>query len=118
MADEPANDAEDSPEEASGGSKKKLIIILGLLAVVGGGAAFFVLSGDKETPADKIARALELIDKRETNWQIRQALEIVEELDELKYVDPDFPPAQHYIRGMAEFYSGREFTGESSRNAI
>ena len=115
MADEPANDAENSEEESSGGSKKKLIIILGLLAVVGGGAAFFALSGDKETPADKIARALELIDKRETNWQIRQALEIVEELDELKYVDPDFPPAQHYIRGMAEFYSGREFTGREQQ---
>ncbi len=113
MADEPDNDAE-APEEPAGGSKKKLIIIVALLAVVGGGA-FFVLSGDKETPADKLARALELIDKRETNWQIRQAMEIVEELDELKYVDPDFPTGQHYIRGFAEFYSGREFTGQEQQ---
>jgi tetratricopeptide (TPR) repeat protein len=113
VADEPDNDAE-APEEAAGGSKKKLIIIVALLAVVGGGA-FFVLSGDKETPADKLARALELIDKRETNWQIRQAMEIVEELDELKYVDPDFPTGQHYIRGFAEFYSGREFTGQEQQ---
>ena len=114
MADEPDNDAE-APEEAAGGSKKKLIIIVALLAVVGGGGAFFVLSGDKETPADKLGRALELIDKRETNWQIRQAMEIVEELDELKYVDPDFPAGQHYIRGFAEFYSGREFTGQEQQ---
>ncbi len=118
MADEtdnnPDEDAE-APEEAAGGSKKKLIIIVALLAVVGGGGAFFVLSGDKETPAEKLGRALELIDKRETNWQIRQALEIVEELDELKYVDPDFPTGQHYVRGFAEFYSGREFAGQEQQ---
>ncbi|MBL6705232.1 MAG: tetratricopeptide repeat protein [Planctomycetaceae bacterium] len=115
MADEPANDAEATAEPATGGSKKKLIIIVALLAVVGGGGAFFVLSGDPETPADKLAKALELIDKRETNWQIRQAMEIVEELDELKYVDPDFPAGQHYIRGLASFYDGREFTGKEQQ---
>jgi tetratricopeptide (TPR) repeat protein len=114
VADERANNAK-APEVAAGGSKKKLIIILALLAVVGGGGAFFMLSGETETPADKLARALELIDKRETNWQIRQAMEIVEELDELKYVDPDFPTGQHYIRGFAEFYSGREFTGQEQQ---
>ena len=115
MADEPAKDAEAPEEEASGGSKKKLIIILALLALVGGGGAFFVLSGEKETPADKLAKALELIDKRETNWQIRQAMELARELDELKYVDPDFPSGQHYIRGMAAFYDGREFTGQEQQ---
>ena len=115
MADEPDNDAEETEPESSGGSKKKLIIIAALLAVVGGGGAFLLLSGEKETPADKLARALELIDKRETNWQIRQAMEIVEELDELKYVDPDFPSGQHYIRGMASFYDGREFTGREQQ---
>lgn len=115
MADEPDNDAEETEPESSGGSKKKLIIIVALLAVVGGGGAFFMLSGDKETPADKLARALELIDKRETNWQIRQAMEIVQELDDLKYVDPDFPSGQRYIRGMASFYDGREFTGREQQ---
>jgi tetratricopeptide (TPR) repeat protein len=115
VADEPDNDAEATEEESSGGSKKKLIIIVALLAVVGGGVAFFALSGDKETPADKLARALELIDKRETNWQIRQAMGIVEELDELKYVDPDFPSGQFYVRGMASFYDGREFTGREQQ---
>ena len=115
VADEPDNDAE-APEAASGGSKKKLIIIIAtLLAVIGGGGAFFVLSGDKETPADKLGRALELIDKRETDWQIRQAMAIVEELDELKYVDPDFPSGQHYVRGLAEFYTGREFSGQDQQ---
>ncbi|MFT4557292.1 MAG: tetratricopeptide (TPR) repeat protein [Porticoccaceae bacterium] len=115
MADEPDNDAEATQVESSGGSKKKLIIIVALLAVVGGGGAFFMLSGEEETPADRLARALELIDKRETNWQIRQAMEIVEELDELKYVDPDFPSGQHYVRGMASFYDGREFTGREQQ---
>lgn len=115
MADEPANDAEATEEPAAGGSNKKLIIIVALLAMVGGGGAFFALSGDQETPADKLAKALELIDKRETNWQIRQAVEIVEELDELKYVDPDFPAGQHYIRGLASFYDGREFTGKEQQ---
>jgi len=109
VADEPDKDA-----EAAGVSTKKLIIIVALLAAVNGGA-FFVLSGDKELPVDKLARALELIDKRETNWQIRQAMEIVEELDELKYVDPDFPTAQYYVRGLAEFYSGRELTGQEQQ---
>lgn len=113
MADEHDKDAE-APEEAAGGSTKKLIIIVALVAAVNGGA-FFVLSGDKELPADKLARALELIDKRETNWQIQQAVEIVKELDELKYVDPDFPIAQRYVRGLAEFYSGREFTGQEQQ---
>jgi tetratricopeptide (TPR) repeat protein len=115
VADEPDNDAEATQVESSGGSKKKLIIIVALLAVVGGGGAFFMLSGEEETPADRLARALELIDKRETNWQIRQAMEIVEELDELKYVDPDFPSGQHYVRGMASFYDGREFTGREQQ---
>ena len=115
MADESDNDAEATEEVATGGSKKKLIIIVALLAVVGGGGAFFMLSGEKETPADRLARALELIDNRETNWQIRQAMEIVEELDELKYVDPDFPSGQHYVRGMASFYDGREFTGREQQ---
>lgn len=115
MADEPDKDAEETEPESSGGSKKKLIIIVALLAMLGGGGAFYMLSGDKETPADKLARALELIDKRESNWQIRQAMEIVEQLDELKYVDPDFPSGQHYIRGMASFYDGREFTGREQQ---
>ena len=113
MADEHDKDAE-APEEAAGGSTKKLIIIVALLVAVNGGA-FFVLSGDKELPVDKLARALELIDKRETNRQIRQAMEIVKELDELKYVDPHFPTAQHYVRGLAQFYSGREFTGQEQQ---
>ena len=115
MAEAPANDAEGTEEPAAGGSKKKLLIIVALLAVVGGVGAFFVLSGDPVTPADKLTKALELIDKRETNWQIRQAVEIVEELDELKYVDPDFPAGQHYIRGLASFYEGREFTGKEQQ---
>jgi tetratricopeptide (TPR) repeat protein len=114
VADEPDKDAE-APEAASGGSKKKLIIVAALLAVIGGRGAFFVLSGDKETPADKLGRALELIDKRETDWQIRQAMAIVDELDELKYVDPDFPSGQHYVRGLASFYTGREFSGQDQQ---
>ena len=113
MADEHDKDAE-APEEAAGGSTKKLIIVVALLAAVNGGA-FFVLSGDKELPVDKLARALELIDKRETSSQIRQAMEIVKKLDELKYVDPIFPTAQHYVRGLAQFYSGRELTGQEQQ---
>ena len=114
MADAPSQDAE-AIETASGGSNRKLIIILAALAVIGGGGAFFVLSGDQETPAEKLTRALELIDQRESNWQIRQAIEIVDELDERQYVDPDFPSAQHYIRGLAEFYTGREFSGREQQ---
>jgi tetratricopeptide (TPR) repeat protein len=110
----PSKDAEVT-ETPSGGSKKKLIILLTAVAVVGGGIAFFVLSGDKETPANKLTRALKLIDKRESNWQIRQSLAIIDGLDELQYVDPDFPCAQHYIRGLAEFYTGREFTGREQQ---
>lgn len=109
-----SNDAE-ATEEASGNSKKKLIPILVAVAVIGGGIAFYLLSGEQETPAEKLGRALELIDRRESNWQIRQALEIVESLDELQYVNPDFPSAPHYIRGMAEFYTGREFTGREQQ---
>ncbi|NQV26292.1 MAG: hypothetical protein HQ518_18210, partial [Rhodopirellula sp.] len=114
MADDPVKDAE-ATEEAPGGSKKNLTIILALLAVIGGGSAYFVLSRDQETPAQKLGQALELIDNRETNWQIREAMEIVRELDELNYVDPDFPSAQHYIRGLGAFYTGREFTGEEQQ---
>jgi tetratricopeptide (TPR) repeat protein len=114
VADKPDKAAEAS-NAASGGSKKMLIIVLALLAVIGGGGAFFVLSRDQETPAEKLGRALELIDKRETDWQIRQAMAIVAELNELKYVDPDFPSGQQYVRGLAEFYTGREFTGQDQQ---
>ena len=118
MADAPSQDAE-AIETASGGSNRKLIIILAALAVIGGGGAFFVLSGDQETPAEKLTRALELIDQRESNWQIRQAIEIVDELDERQYVDPDFPSAQHYIRGLAEL-RGRnvEWAERAVREAV
>lgn len=115
MDDEaPSKDAE-LTESTSGGSKKKLIILLATVAAVGGGIAFFVLSGDKEMPASKLTRALKLIDKRESNWQIQQSLEIIDELDEQQYVDRDFPSAQHYVRGLAEFYTGREFTGREQQ---
>lgn len=90
-------------------------MVVAALAVIGGGIAFYLLSRDQETPAEMMARALELIDQRESNWQIRQALEIIETLDELQYVDPDFPSAPYYIRGMAEFHTGREFTGREQQ---
>jgi tetratricopeptide (TPR) repeat protein len=112
--------ADDSPKdsvaaEKAGGGSKKLILILALLAVIGGGGAFFTLSGDKEMPADKLGRALELIDQRETNWEIQKSLELVDELDGLQYVDADFPSALHYIRGLAEFYTGRELTSREQQ---
>lgn len=112
--------ADVSPDNSSGsdtpsGGSGKLVIALALTAIVGGGAAFVVMSGDKETPAQKLERALELIDKRESNWQIHQSLEILDELAEQQYVDSDFPSAQHYVRGLAEFYMGRELDGKEQQ---
>ena len=114
MADAPPYEAEVT-EETSGGSKKKLAILLAAVAVIGAGFTFYALSGDKQTPAERLGRALELIDQRESNWKIRQSLEIVDELDELQYVDPNFPSAMSYIRGIAEFYTGREFEGREQQ---
>lgn len=114
MADDSPDNVEGS--ETPGGSSKKLMIVLAITAVVGSGVAFVVMSGEKETPAEKLTRALELIDKRESNWQIHQSLEIIDELAAQQYVDPDFPSAEHYVRGLAEFYTGREFTGKEQQS--
>ena len=90
----------------------KLIIGLVVLLTVGGGGAYVFLSEPPMTPPEKLDLALKLMDEQESPWQIRRALALMDELDEIKYVDPDFPAGESYIRGMAEFHSGREFAGD------
>ncbi len=75
-----------------------------------------MLFGPKEVPpAEKLQRALHLVDKRESAWTLRQALSIVEDLEEQKYVDPEFPAGLSYIRGMVAFLDGREFNGREQQ---
>ena len=109
MADKPATT--DQSDAAPGSSKKKLLIIVVLLAAVGGGSAFLLLGKRSLTPAENLQLALKLLDERDSNWKVRRALEITDDLEELGYVDPDFPAGIPFVRGMAAFHSAREFKG-------
>jgi tetratricopeptide (TPR) repeat protein len=109
VADKPATT--DQSDAAPGSSKKKLLIIVVLLAAVGGGSAFLLLGKRSLTPAENLQLALKLLDERDSNWKVRRALEITDDLEELGYVDPDFPAGIPFVRGMAAFHSAREFKG-------
>lgn len=93
----------------------KLIIGLVVLLAAGGGGAYILLSEPPMTPPEKLDLALKLMDEQESSWQIRRALDLMDELDEIRYVDPDFPAGESYVRGMAEFHSGRDFAGDEQQ---
>lgn len=81
----------------------------------GGGGAYYLFGPKSATPAEKLQRALELVDQRESVWGLRRAVELADELAEQKYVDPEFPAGIAYVRGMVAFLDGREFNGREQQ---
>ena len=88
---------------------------MGLVVVVGGGGAYLLFGPKEPAPAEKLQRALELVDQRESAWKLRQALTIVDDLEERKYVDPEFPAGLSFVRGMVAFLDGREVNGREQQ---
>ncbi len=115
LADSPTSNA-DADRESAGESKLKLVLaIAGLVVLLGGGVGYYLFGPKEATPAEKLQRALQLVDGRESVWGLRQATELADELREAKYVDPEFPAGVAYVRGMVAFLDGREFTGREQQ---
>lgn len=103
---------------AAPGSRKMLFIAMATLLLAGGGGAWWFLSEPDLTPPQKLDQALKMIGPERPAWEMRQALKIADELQEMGYVDPDFPAGISYIRGMAAFHEGRQFDGEEQQRRL
>ena len=108
----------DKQAEESSGSKLKLIIPAIVLLLGGAGGAYVMVSGPEVTPAEKLQQALDTVGAERSAWEMRQALEIADELEELGYVDPDFPAGLSFVRGMAAFHEARQFEGEEQQRRL
>lgn len=118
MPDDAPAPEPDEQAEGSSGSKLKLIIPAVVLLLAGAGGAFWAMSEPEITPAEKLQQALETVGPDRSAWQMRQALEITDELEELGYVDPDFPAGLSFVRGMAAFHEARQFEGEEQQRRL
>ncbi len=92
-----------------------ILAAAGLVFVLGGGVGYYLFGPKEATPAEKLQRALQLVDERSSVWGLRRAAELADELAEAKYVDPDFPAGIAYVRGMVAFLDGREFSGREQQ---
>ena len=92
-----------------------ILAAAGLVVVLGGGVGYYLFGPKEATPAEKLQRALQLVDERSSVWGLRRAAELADELAEAKYVDPDFPAGIAYVRGMVAFLDGREFSGREQQ---
>lgn len=92
-----------------------ILTVAGLVAVLGGGVGYYLFGPKEATPQEKLARALKLVDEQSSTWDLRRAAELADELEEAKYIDPEFPAGVAYVRGMIAFLDGREFTGREQQ---
>lgn len=108
----------DEQAEAATGSQLKVIIPAVVLLLGGGGSAYWLTMEPDLTPAEKLEQALGMIGPDRSAWQMRKALDVTDALEELGYVDPDFPGGLSYVRGMAAFHEARQFEGEEQQRRL
>jgi len=111
VSEEPDKTEGDQDVPARSLKKKLLIAVAGVLLLVG--AAVAVLLPDSEVlPSDSLQAALRTVDEAAAPWQAREALKTVDGLAAIEYVDPEFPAAIPWIRGMVAFLEAQDITGD------